>query len=235
MKRLLLIVCCLGLWWNAGVAQAPTDPNEGARLTSGANGFHTFSWWVRSENLYYLQWSVDMVTWNYFPYVLLGDPGNDSSYFFDTIQINNGSTFVISHDASESYHFQLSSSQVFVRAEIQPLTLPLDSDGDGIADFLEILNSRDPFSAADSDGDLLPDDWERFWFAGSLGQNGLSNPDGDAFNNAEEFLIGLNPNVNDSAAASLPELSYDALGRLQTAGSVTYSYDAEGNILTAGH
>ncbi|HEU5071191.1 MAG TPA: hypothetical protein VFV96_12365 [Verrucomicrobiae bacterium] len=60
--------------------------------------------------------------------------------------------------------------------------LPIDSDLDGIPDYL------DP----DSDGDSLPDDWEIHWF-GNLDATASDDPDGDWLTNYEEYLAGSNP------------------------------------------
>jgi hypothetical protein len=45
---------------------------------------------------------------------------------------------------------------------------------------------------ADSDGDRLPDDWERFYF-GTLGAGWASNADNDGVNNVSKYAWGANP------------------------------------------
>ena len=75
--------------------------------------------------------------------------------------------------------------------------LELDTDADGMDD----LHDAAPMSAADSDGDGLADDWERFWF-GTLAQSGGDDPDGDGRPNAQEFRELTNPTLADLADVS---------------------------------
>jgi hypothetical protein len=50
----------------------------------------------------------------------------------------------------------------------------------------------------DGDGDGLRDEWERWWFNGSItAQNGSGNPDGDGRDNLAEQQAGTNPNIID--------------------------------------
>ena len=75
--------------------------------------------------------------------------------------------------------------------------LEIDSDRDGVDD----LRDTAPTSAADSDSDGLPDDWERFWF-GNLAQSGTDDPDGDGRLNAQEFRELTNPVQTDRSDTS---------------------------------
>lgn len=214
MKHAVLIALWVLTLLNVGVAQLATDPNEGLWIKRDAPGIYTMRWYGRLGHTYFVQQSSDLLIWTY------------------RTDIEAGLNLVI------PYGFTASSDRFFVRLKHTdiPTNDPLnaDFDHDGISNIDELSHGLDPFSNTDSDGDGLPDDWERFYF-GNLLKDGTLDSDGDGFTDKEEFLLGLNPTVDDSVAASLPELSYDALGRLQTAGAVTYSYDAEGNIVTAGN
>jgi len=64
-----------------------------------------------------------------------------------------------------------------------------DSDGDLVADGAD----ANPASAADLDGDGLPDDWEVFWFGQTIEQNGAGDPDGDGRTNRQEYGAGTDP------------------------------------------
>lgn len=74
-------------------------------------------------------------------------------------------------------------------------------DGDGRTNIIEYQQNWDPTqidSDYDSDGDGLRDEWERYWFNGSVtAQNGIGNPDGDARNNLAEQQAQTNPNTID--------------------------------------
>ncbi len=50
----------------------------------------------------------------------------------------------------------------------------------------------------DSDGDGLPDAWERLYFDGSLAYTGSDDPDGDGLNNLLEYEHGTNPRLDDT-------------------------------------
>jgi hypothetical protein len=52
----------------------------------------------------------------------------------------------------------------------------------------------------DSDGNLLPDNWEQFFF-GSIGVNPFADDDGDGFTNLQEFWDGTDPRIGASHAA----------------------------------
>ncbi len=51
---------------------------------------------------------------------------------------------------------------------------------------------------ADSDGDGLPDDWERRFFNDSLAQTGVGDFENDGLSNAEEFATGTDPHRPDT-------------------------------------
>jgi hypothetical protein len=57
---------------------------------------------------------------------------------------------------------------------------------------IEAPNTSGGGAFIDLDSDGMGDDWEMEFF-GNLAQTASGNPDGDAFNNLKEFLIGSNP------------------------------------------
>jgi hypothetical protein len=83
------------------------------------------------------------------------------------------------------HHYTTQTNQVLELASIVDLGyhyVPLDANG----------------LPYDSDGDGLPDAWERYWF-GDLAQSAGDDPDGDGLSNRVEWLAGTNPLVSDLA------------------------------------
>ncbi len=70
------------------------------------------------------------------------------------------------------------------------------------SDHLELLRGVrffkvDDSGGVDSDGDGLPDFWERIYF-GNLARTGANDPDGDGLDNANEYARGTKPGQRDS-------------------------------------
>ena len=80
---------------------------------------------------------------------------------------------------------------------------------DAIQD-LRLLNLNAPVTA-DSDGDGLPDDWERRYFGG-LNQGANDVPPGARVNNFVAYALGLNPTVDNSS--KMPFLQIERNGEL---------------------
>ncbi|MBB5353573.1 hypothetical protein HNR46_003834 [Haloferula luteola] len=82
-----------------------------------------------------------------------------------------------------------------------------DFDNDGDSNLTEYQNGSDPtdpFSSSDSDGDGLPDGWERFYF-GDLDELAAGDPDGDDSVNAAEYTAGTDPTDGND----VPDLNGD--------------------------
>ena len=90
------------------------------------------------------------------------------------------------------------------------LILSGDPDNDGYTNFEEYeaaTSGNDTLSSPDTDGDGLPEGWERFYFAGDeTTQNGTDDSDLDGAINLIELYAGTNPADSNStpAAAFLP-------------------------------
>ncbi|MFC7337453.1 hypothetical protein ACFQY0_09725 [Haloferula chungangensis] len=85
-----------------------------------------------------------------------------------------------------------------------------DQDGDGISNLAESRLGSVPTSsgfrmALDSDGDGLPDAWERKFF-GNLDKGPDDDGDGDGLTNRDEWLIGTDPTRADSDDDGLDDL-----------------------------
>lgn len=86
-------------------------------------------------------------------------------------------------------------------------------------------------TAADTEPDGLPDDWENFYF-GNLSQGANDDPDGDGASNLAEYLAGTNPN---EAASVLRIVSIEAAPgvtslRFQFAASRRYTLEYSGDL-----
>lgn len=76
-----------------------------------------------------------------------------------------------------------------------------NTDSDRFIDGVEIAQGTDPLDPAsyppdqDIDNDILPDFWEILYFGDTASYIGCDNPDGDDFNNLEEYLNSTDPAV----------------------------------------
>jgi hypothetical protein len=93
------------------------------------------------------------------------------------------------------------SPVVTVPPEVTDLDVGLvcpDTDGDGLADYVEISQTGTSPDLSDTDGDTIPDDQE--------------DPDGDGLNNDGEILAGSDPLVADSDGDTLSDGAEVGLG-----------------------
>ena len=70
--------------------------------------------------------------------------------------------------------------------------LPAESGGHPLEVYSMTLTTIPLASVTDTDGNLLPDDWELLFF-GSMGQDPLSSGDGSGYSLLQEFLAGTDP------------------------------------------
>lgn len=217
MKRSTSLLC-LGLILSTPlVAQTADDLNEGFRLSHDSSATpnpYSLKWWGRSGYFYFIQQTEDLrEPFNYFPYAVMGS------------------------DGIEGIDFDTNAEMIFFRLrytnDTQSELYLGDFDGDNVANGDELVQSTSPFEWFTTDGDLMADDWELFWF-GDLDEVDATNADGDFTINLEESELGLDPTADERGKAIT--YTYNAVGRLTQASNdsvtLTYTLDEEGNILS---
>lgn len=224
MNLLLSSLCALTI----GAATADPLPQPQVSFTKGSASTWNADFAGVAQRTYFVQWSLDLLSWNYAPVVEFSS--GSKSYGLDT----------------------QNAPRIFLRLRyvdgVGITTLQqardADFDSDGIPNWFEVEEvGSDPLdrmsAGGDSDGDGMPDGWENYYFGGL----GIANPNtiqsGDGLTNKDKSNLGLNPNVNYSAASAAQKTaySYDLVGRLTNVTApvvgATYTYDEEGNILNA--
>lgn len=207
---------------------ATSQPQPQISITQGANGTWNIDWSGVALRTYFLEWSLDLVTWQYAPLVEFGTGVKSTGIntqgepkFFVRLLCVDDTTVTTLQQARDA-----------------------DFDNDGIPNYYELeflfTNPMVKESAGgDSNNDGLPDGWELFHFGG-LGiaaPNAVRQPDG--LSNKDKAELGLNPNTDYSAvsAAQPASYTYDLVGRLTSisapVGAGSYTPDAEGNLLNA--
>ncbi len=150
--------------------QSASDPNDGSRIGyDPINGTATLSWWGQAGMYYYILWSEDLVTWNYYPSLVLGT------------------------GAIASFNTPTNATRFFLKLEAHPTST--DSDGDGLTDVDEVTRYHTDPHNPDTDGDGLTDGYE---VRVSRTNPNSSDSDGDGLSDAEEAALGTNPNLKDT-------------------------------------
>lgn len=227
MKR-SLTYCGLIFLVECGNLRADSELQPQVVFTERGNSTRNADWSGVTTRTYFLQWSLDLVNWNYAPVVEFG---------------TGLKSFGINTQGEPKYFVRLHFVDDTDVTTLQQAR-DADFDNDGIPNYYEVETlSSDPLDKAsaggDSDHDGLPDGWEKFYFGG-LGNaepNAVLQPDG--LTNKEKAELGLSPNTNYSAATAIQpaSYSYDPIGRLTgvsaPVGAGTYTPDEEGNLLNA--
>ena len=205
-RALLSLLCGLALIGEAFADLPPptaNDPNEGVQFSkegSGADTHFDLSWWGRANWTYFFQVSEDLVTWRYFPdIVVLGSQG---------MPIGPASFNVSGTD------------RFFVRLRHVPFAITdpfdADTDGDKVSTRDEFLSGTDPLLTdlilpfPDADGDGMSDDWETQYGldphdASDGGPN--ADLDEDGVSNLIEFQTGaFGTDPSDYYRGSYPDI-----------------------------
>lgn len=166
-------------------AQDETDPNEGLTIVNTPNTHPTLpfqvTWWGRPNFYYFVLQTSDLTKeWSYHDFAVKGSLGS------------NGRGDV------EGFRFDSSSKMLFFRLEFtddpNSELLKADFDGDFVPNGAELDLGTDVFDMLFADPDFLPDEWETFYFGNlTTASDTVTNWDGDALVDGQEFLAGLNP------------------------------------------
>ena len=133
-----------------------------------------------SQRTYFYQWSADLVTWHYAPFMAFGTGGHE--YFMAS---SPAKLFVRLHRHDDF------SILTFQQAR------DADFDGDGLSNLSEVMDYNTFPLLWDTDGDLVPDGLEVLLYQSPLLNNATMDDDSDGMNNAEEYLAGRDPAVAD--------------------------------------
>lgn len=224
----LLATSILALSPIAGAASEELPPQPQVSFTVGSGGTWNADWSGVGNRVYFLQWSLDLVTWHYAPFIEFGTGlkskgcSSSSVRFFVRLKYADAPWVTTLQEARDA-----------------------DLDGDGIPNWYEVEElSTDPLdrlsNGGDSDSDGMPDGWELFHFGSISVANPSTVNTADGLTNKEKAQLGLNPNTNYLDPDSIPQATkydYDLVGRLTgvtgPVATATYAPDAEGNILNA--
>ncbi len=189
----------------AGPLQAQSAQPQVAFAPTGAGTWQA-AWAGVTQRTYFMQWSLDLVNWNFAPMVEYGM--GPKSY---GLAVQGSSKFFIRLNYVDDPN--ITSLQ-------QARDADFDGDGYSNADEVYTLGS-DPFSPPMSDFDDLPDAWEIQYF-GNLIQAPTDDPDGDGLTNAQEIAAGTHPLLFDTDGDGISD-SEDAFPLLPDYTAVTTS------------
>lgn len=181
-RRFLGCVCC-----TLFVSSAyPQLPDESPQLNAGYDPVAdqmsmVLSWWADSGLTYFVETTTDLKSsWTYLPFVARGSDRVLANQF----EFAGRTHFLRLHHTDATYSGSPESA---------------DFDGDRVSNWDELTQGSDPFAADSHDGDVIADDWERFYGLDTTPGVDSSGEDlePDGLTNASEFLVGTHPTRRD--------------------------------------
>ncbi|QJE95268.1 hypothetical protein [Luteolibacter luteus] len=185
----------------------PLPPQRQLSFTAGSSGTWNIDFDGSENRIYFVQWSLDLVTWHFAPFMEFGvDPEPYG------VQTEGASKFFV-----RLAYYDDSSIESLAQA------MNADFDNDGVSNMDEVTSlGTSPLLFATN--------------GGSVG-DGAQDWEGDGISNADEVSLGLDPgtpNTGGSTGSATVDYAYDDTNRLIGVTSVvstkTYQLDPEGNI-----
>lgn len=191
MKTFLYPFFALSLLLVGPTTASEPAPQPQIAFTSAGSGMWEIAFDGVSGRTYFIQWSLDLLNWDYAPVVdhglspdIFGTDTEGAEKYFVRLRY-------VDHDWVEDRLFAEEA----------------DFDGDGIPNLFEVETvGSDPFdensAGGDSDNNGMADGWELYHFGG-LGiadPNATSTPGG--LTNREKSELGLSPTGDDLTMAS---------------------------------
>lgn len=177
--RIFALLCLLAC--NARVSADPAP--DKMTFVPWTGGTFKSEWQGLAGRTYFYQWSLDLETWKYAPFIGFGTGGHE--VFMDSSPTK---FFVRLHGEDDPTVNSLQQAK------------DADFDGDGLSNFAEVTTHLSFPTLWDTDGDLVPDGLEVANGTSPMIANGSSDVDGDGMNAAEEYLSGRDPAVADAVA-----------------------------------
>lgn len=209
-----------------GVRGDEPIPQPQASFTPAGANVWDIGWDGVSGRTYFIQWSLDLLNWDYAPVVDFGT----SPDIFGT------------NTAGASTYFIRLKYVDYDWVDDRLAAEDLDFDGDGIPNVFEVETvGSDPLdkdsAGGDSDSDGMADGWELYHFGNTTTADPNAKLTPDGLTNKEKSELGLGPNGDDLTLASERiEYLYDG-ERLDGVNFYSqrefgYGLDGNGNIET---
>lgn len=170
-------ILCLAIPTPATMAN-PLD--EQMTFIPWTGGAWKSSWPGEPQRTYFYQWSNDLVTWHYAPYLAFGTGGHEFS-----IESSPAKLFVRLHRHTDPSVTTLQQAR------------DADFDDDGLSNWSEVFSQGTLPFGWDTDGDLIPDGLEVLLGSSPVVNSAGGDDDSDGMSNAEEYLTGRDSTLAD--------------------------------------
>ncbi|WP_309387265.1 hypothetical protein [Cerasicoccus frondis] len=174
-------------------AQTDLQQDTDLQIVDGAGVNElNLKWFAFNNYAYIILQSPDLETWTI--------PVAAEQVFVGQDQEITGLAFMKPNDPNADPN-QLAQGASFFKLVMSPKPLqnPLefDPDNDRVGSTTEFSLGWNPLDASSSDGDIVPDDLENYYWGG-LSRDGTGNADGDALNDYGDILAGGDSETADN-------------------------------------